>query len=153
MRISEYIDEDLVEPDLKGDSKEGVIRELSSLVSKKFPELNGEEIYNLLLERESLGSTGIGNGVAIPHGKLKNGERIYLAFGRSRRGVDFDAMDGKPVHLFFLLLAPESKPAVHLQALAKISRILKKSEVREKLMNASSAEEIVNVLREEDSKL
>ena len=153
MQISEYIDEELIETELKSSSKEEVLKELTSLLTKKFPELNEEEIVSLLIEREKLGSTGIGNGVAIPHGKLKDGDRIYVAFGVSKKGVDFDAIDGKPVHLFALLLAPESQPAKHLQALAKISRILKKEKVRETLINANSPAEFLKVIEEEDKKL
>ncbi len=153
MQISEYIDEELIETQLHSSTKEDVLKELTRLLTRKFPELKEKEIVSLLIDREKLGSTGIGNGVAIPHGKLKNGEKIYVAFGVSKDGIDFDAIDGKPVHIFALLLAPESQPAKHLQALAKISRILKKNDVRDKLLNSNSAKEFLKVIEEEDKKL
>ncbi len=153
MQISEFIDEDLIKTELESETKEEVLKELTTLLTRKYPELKEDEIVNLLIEREKLGSTGIGNGVAIPHGKLKDGNHIYIAFGVSKKGIDFDAIDGKPVHIFALLLAPESQPAKHLQALAKISRILKKEEIRQKLLNSGSSEEFLKVIEEEDKKL
>ncbi|HQC23908.1 MAG TPA: PTS sugar transporter subunit IIA, partial [Syntrophales bacterium] len=104
----------------------------------------------VLLEREKLGSTGIGDGIAIPHGKLKGLERLVISFGRSRQGVDFDAIDGKPVHIFFLLMAPESSTGQHLKALAKISRMLKDPGFRSDLMAAENAEEIYRKIAEKD---
>ncbi len=153
MQLSKYLDEDLIEPELKSTTKEEVLTELTNILTKKFPELNREEIITILKEREKLGSTGIGNEVAIPHGKLKKGEDVYLAFGRTTKGINFDSIDGKPVKIFLLLLAPESRPTIHLQALAKISRILKKQDVREKILNAKDAKEIFKIIEEEDSKL
>ena len=104
----------------------------------------------MLLEREKLGSTGIGDGIAIPHGKLKGLDRLVISFGRSRQGIDFDAIDGKPVHIFFLLMAPESSTGQHLKALAKISRMLKDPDFRSDLMAAKSAEEIYRKIAEKD---
>jgi PTS system nitrogen regulatory IIA component len=102
------------------------------------------------LERERLGSTGIGGGIAIPHGKLGALKSLLMAFGRSRKGVEFDAMDGKPTHLFFLLLAPEDSTGAHLKMLARISRSLKNSVFRERLMTAADGRELYMVIQKED---
>jgi PTS system nitrogen regulatory IIA component len=104
----------------------------------------------VLLERERLGSTGIGDGIAIPHGKLKDLDQLVLSFGRSSQGVDFESMDGKPVHLFFLLVAPESCAGIHLRALARIARLLKNGVVRKKLGSMSDRDEIYNLIKQED---
>ena len=110
-------------------------------------------LYEVITEREKLGSTGIGEGVAIPHGKLKNIGNLLISFGRSREGVDFDSMDGKPAHLFFLLIAPEESVGVHLKTLARISKLLKSQDVRKRLLDAETAEEIFSVITEEEEKL
>jgi PTS system nitrogen regulatory IIA component len=102
------------------------------------------------MERENLGSTGIGDNVAIPHGKLPNINNLYLCFGRSLKGVNFDSMDGKPTHLFFLLMAPENSIGLHLKTLAKISRMLKNSTFRRNLMEAKDTEDIMKLLVAED---
>ena len=104
----------------------------------------------VLLERERLGSTGIGDGIAIPHGKLKDLDQLALSFGRSTAGVDFESMDGKPAHLFFLLVAPENCAGIHLRALAKIARLLKNSAVRKRLASVGTQDEIYAVLQEDD---
>jgi len=107
-------------------------------------------MVDVLMEREKLGSTGIGDGIAIPHGKLKGLDNLLLSFGRSREGVDFESIDGKPVHLFFLLMAPESSTGQHLKALAKISRMLKDERFRSELMSARSAEDLFKTIAEKD---
>ena len=107
----------------------------------------------VLLDRERLGSTGIGEGVAIPHGKLNNIDRQLIAFGLSRKGVDFDAMDGKPARLFFLLIAPEDSVGVHLKTLARISKLLKTSHARERLLSAADRAQIYRIISEEEENL
>jgi PTS system nitrogen regulatory IIA component len=107
-------------------------------------------MVNTLLEREKLGSTGIGDGVAIPHGKLVNLEELIVSFGRSKEGVEFDAMDGKPAHIFFLLMAPEDTTGKHLKALAKISKMLKDSTFRKKLLEAKSKDELYMIIADKD---
>jgi PTS system nitrogen regulatory IIA component len=104
----------------------------------------------VLIEREHLGSTGIGDGVAIPHGKLSSVEQPIVSFGRSKKGLDFDSMDGQPAYLFFLLLAPENSSGVHLQVLTKIARILKSSTFRKALMQVGSREEIYETIIQTD---
>jgi PTS system nitrogen regulatory IIA component len=97
----------------------------------------------VLLEREQLGSTGIGGGIGIPHGKLKALDELILGFGLSRQGVDFESMDGRPTHIFFLLITPENSTSLHLKLLARISRLLKNEAFREKLMQARSVEDVI----------
>ncbi len=107
-------------------------------------------MLHVLLEREKLGSTGIGDGIAIPHGKLAGLDEMVIAFGRSREGIDFEAMDGKPVHLFFLLMAPENSAGQHLKALAKISRMMKDELYRRALLEAKTHEDLVRIIAEKD---
>ena len=104
----------------------------------------------VLLEREHFGSQGIGDGIAIPHGKLKDIDELVLSFGRSTEGIDFESMDGKPVHLFFLLVAPETCSGIHLRALAKIARLLKNGSVRKRLGKVDNPEEIFSIIQQED---
>jgi PTS system nitrogen regulatory IIA component len=101
-----------------------------------------EALYTVLLEREAVGSTGVGNGVAIPHGKIEGLDRILVCFGRSRAGVSFDAIDKRPVHLFAVLLSPASEAEAYLSALAWVSRILKDSDKRQQLFDSTSRDEI-----------
>jgi len=112
--------------------------------------LDSEATLNVLFEREKLGSTGIGEGIAIPHGKITGLDQLILSFGRSAVGIDFDAMDGKPVHLFFLLIAPENSAGQHLKTLAKISKMLKDSVFRTKLMAAKSKDELYKIIANQD---
>lgn len=109
-----------------------------------------EKPVQVLLERERLGSTGIGDGIAIPHGKLKDIKSMICAFGRTREGIDFQSIDEKPSHLFFLLFAPQESAGEHLQALARLSRILKDGQLRKRLMEAASDKEIYRLIAEED---
>lgn len=150
--IRELLQHDLIIDEIAATDKIGVIREFAGLLIALGRVKNEEELIRVLLERESLGSTGIGEGVAIPHGKLHLIPDIIVAFGRSSKGIDFDSIDSKPAHLFFLLVTPEDKPGEHLRALARISRILKNPALRERLRQASGREELKRLLFEEDSK-
>lgn len=150
MQITGMFKKDYIIEELKATSKRAVLAELSEILSRDAEGLPPGAMVEVLLEREKLGSTGIGDGIAIPHGKLKNLDRLMISFGRSRQGIDFDAIDGKPVHLFFLLMAPESSTGQHLKALAKISRMLKDPEFRNDLMAAAGAEEIYRKIAEKD---
>jgi len=105
---------------------------------------------DVLQQREKLGSTGIGDGVAIPHGKVSDLHELVVAFGRSKKGIAFDAIDGKPVHLFFLLLAPENSTGQHLKALAKISKMLKTPNFRKKLIEAKTKSDLYKAIVEQD---
>ena len=149
MRILDALKKEAVISDLQAVDKKGVLEELSGPVSELFSIEKGE-LVAILMERESLGSTGIGGGIGIPHGKLKNLDTLVLGFGLSRRGVDFESMDGRPTHIFFLLVTPENSTGLHLKLLARISRILKNDPFKAKLMAAGNAAEIVSIIAEED---
>lgn len=153
VKISEMLDPAAIVAELKGTGKKDVLAELTEALITANPALNRDEVIRVLLERERLGSTGIGDGVAIPHGKLKNIDRQLIAFGLSRKGVDFDAMDGKPARLFFLLIAPEDSVGIHLKTLARISKLLKAPMVRDRLQTASDRQQIHHIISEEEENL
>ncbi|MDA8164567.1 MAG: PTS sugar transporter subunit IIA [Desulfobacteraceae bacterium] len=137
-----------IESELKAASKREALQELAGAACAGTPGLKRDQVYQALQEREGLGSTGIGEGIAIPHGKLKELDRIIICFGRSRAGVPFDAVDGKPVHLFFVLLAPESAAREYLHTLAQLSRFLKNPSVRARLLQAGTVQELSAIFRE-----
>jgi len=149
MKILDALKKEAILSDLKSVDKKGVLEELSNPVSSLF-NIDKDDLVTILMERESLGSTGIGGGIGIPHGKLKNLDSLVLGFGFSRRGVDFESMDGRPTHIFFLLVTPENSTGLHLKLLARISRILKNDPFKAKLMAAGSAAEIIDIIAEED---
>lgn len=132
MQLVDYLEENYILPDLKSNNKTQVLKELlTPLQETGFPY---EQAHDILMERESLGSTGIGDGVAIPHGKMEELEEIKLLVGRSFEGVDFAAIDNKPCQIFFLVLAPENVAGLHLRILAQISRVAKDPQFRQTFM-------------------
>ena len=149
MRILDALKEESIISELNTTDKKGVLEKLTGPVAKASG-VSQEEMIRVLLERERLGSTGIGGGIAIPHGKLKSLESLLVGFGRSRNGVDFEALDGKPAHLFFLLMAPENSTGAHLRMLARISRLLKDSSFKQRLMTAADRRELYMVIANED---
>jgi PTS system nitrogen regulatory IIA component len=152
MRIAEFLREDLVVPELSAGDKAGVLSELCTALARAYPSLNAERLLQTLVEREKLGSTGIGEGVAIPHGKLPGLPGLIGAFARKKSGVDFAAIDGKPTYLFFVLFAPENSAGVHLKALARISRLFRQPQLRKSILDAPDAKAIFRLISEEDSK-
>ena len=150
MRLSDILEEKNVIPDLKAKDKRGVLEELVDTIVRNDPSLDKSSLVKVLLERERLGSTGIGDGVAIPHGKFQGVMRPIISFGRSQKGLDFDAMDGEPTYLFFLLVAPEHSASIHLKALATIARILKNNSFRKVLMEAPTRKELYQTIIEND---
>lgn len=152
MKITDFLDLSRVIPDLKGRDKEEVLKEMAGWMASQDPSLNAQRLLETLLEREKVSTTAIGEGVAIPHGKMPRVKRVCGVFARSLRGVDFDSLDGGLTHLFFLLVAPEDSAADHLKALARISRFLKDTAFRARLMKEKSREEIFNAIKEEDEK-
>jgi PTS system nitrogen regulatory IIA component len=150
MKILDILSRDSIIAELLGKTKRQVLEELTDALVRQKPQVNRTRLVEVLLERERLGSTGIGDGIAIPHGKLKDLDQLALSFGRSTPGVDFESMDGKPAHLFFLLVAPENCAGIHLRALAKIARLLKNSAIRKRLGTAATQDEIYTILQEED---
>lgn len=151
MKILEVLDKEAILIELKSDDKKGVLEELVTPAAN-IAGVSHEEVMRVLLEREQLGSTGIGEGIGIPHGKLKGLKSLVLGFGLSRKGVDFESIDGKPTHIFFLLVTPENSTGIHLKLLARISRILKNDLFREKLLGAVSSDEILSIIKEEDDR-
>jgi len=147
------VDARLVFPDLKATNLEELLAEMSERVAAAGLVRDPEDLARRLLEREKLGCTGLGDGIAIPHCKLKEVEDVVLAIGVSARGVDFHASDGIPVSLILLALSPADAPALHLQALARISRVLRIPGIADSLRRAASAEEIAETLREAETEV
>jgi len=152
MNIGEALKETCVIADLKGETKEEVLTELVSSLKEMGLIENVEEAVKVIFDREKLGSTGIGDGVAIPHGKMKKLQNVLCAFGRSTKGIEFGAVDNKPVHMFFLLLAPEESTGLHLKMLSRISRIVRDASFRKKLMEEVHASQVFKDIVEEDKK-
>ncbi|MGC2425352.1 MAG: PTS sugar transporter subunit IIA [Nitrospirota bacterium] len=150
MKVSEFLTEEMVIPELRARTKQEVLDEFSVFLGEQGQIPEPVALSDILAARESLGSTGIGEGVAIPHGKMGGLTRMIIAFGRSGKGIDFDSLDGQPAKLFFLLVAPEDAPGEHLKALALISRLMKNAKLRESILKARDAKEIkVLITREE----
>ena len=136
MKILDILKKEAIIADLNATDKKGVLEELMAPVAESSG-VNCEEMVRVLLERERLGSTGIGGGIAIPHGKSKSLETLLMGFGRSRKGVDFESLDGRPTHIFFILVTPENSTGLHLKLLARISRILKNDPFKSRLLEAA----------------
>jgi len=151
MKVGDFLSPRVIVIELGAEKKREVLEELCAALVRADPSLNPERMVAILLDREKLGSTGVGEGVAIPHGKMECLDRLIACFGRSSKGVEFEAVDKKPVHLFFLLFAPENSAGIHLKALAKISRLLKRASVRQELLSGRSPEALYGILTREDS--
>jgi PTS system nitrogen regulatory IIA component len=149
MRILDFLHKETVIPDLQARDKKGVLEELTLPVAQ-ITKADHKELVRVLIEREHLGSTGIGGGIGIPHGKLKTLSELVLGVGLSRKGVNFDAIDKKPTHIFFLLLTPDDSAGIHLQLLAQISKLLKDEEFKNRLLEAKDREDLIRVIREVD---
>ncbi|MGB6010944.1 MAG: PTS sugar transporter subunit IIA [Desulfobacterales bacterium] len=149
MKILDVLLKEAILSDLKANDKKGVLEELVTPVAR-IAGINHDYLVKVLMERERLGSTGIGEGIGIPHGKVKDLESLVLGFGLSKKGVDFDSMDGQPAHIFFLLLTPENSTGLHLKLLARISRILKNDPFKQKLLRATNRDEIYSIIKEEE---
>jgi PTS system nitrogen regulatory IIA component len=152
MKIIDYLNEEWVLSDLKGTDKPSILKELSNVLVKPCQVTSVEELLQVLLDREKLGSTGIGEGIAIPHGRLKKLKNFFVSFGRSLKGVDFDSIDQKPSHLFFLVIAPENSAVDNLKLLGRIVTLLKEPSFKKRLMEAPSQKELFQVISEEDEK-
>lgn len=152
MKITEFLHPESVIGALTAKDKPGVMAELCQRLGQRVPGVPPERLTEVLLDRERLSSTGIGDGVAIPHGKLTGLPGLIAAFGVSRDGVEFEAIDGKPTHLFFALLAPENSAGIHLKALARISRLFKNAAFRKAIIEAPDAQAIYNLIATEDAK-
>ncbi|MEW6260435.1 MAG: PTS sugar transporter subunit IIA [Thermodesulfobacteriota bacterium] len=149
MKLSDVIRTETILMDLSAKEKVRAIQELAEPAAKT-GNVRLEEMIRVILERERLGSTGIGKGIAIPHGKLKGLREPILGFGISRNGVDFDSIDGLPVHLFFLLITPENAPGTHIKLLSQIAKMMKNELVKNRLLQAQDARQVIDVLRAEE---
>jgi fructose-specific phosphotransferase system IIA component len=146
MKLSKFCEEDLMTFDLQGQSKDEVITELVDIAAQSNLVRDRDELLSAVLEREKLVTTGVGYGVAFPHAKTRALKGIVIVFGRSEVGVDFKAMDKKPVHLFFLIAAPEDAIGAHLNVMARLSYVMKSEKNRERLMRAKTAGEVMLIL-------
>lgn len=152
IRLSDYLTEDLIVYSVKGKSSEEVLEELSQLLYSRGLVKNKDKLLQELRKREELGSTAIDNGVAIPHCKLDEIEKVVAAVGISRQGVNFNSVDHKPTHIFFLLVSPQKVIEEHLLALAAISHIARKKEAKESLINAKDSSGILEAIKEWEQK-
>jgi len=154
MKILDFLNKKAATVELKAKDKDGVIRELLDLIVKTrdIKPKNKESLVKTLIDREALGSTGIGQGIGIPHGKSAQIKKLVGAVGISKEGVNFDSLDGDPAYIFFLLLAPQESAGPHLKALARISRLLKDKYFRDMLKNAKTEKELLNIITKEDQK-
>lgn len=152
MRIVDLIRRETIVPALAATSKPEILRELARCLRHAAPGIDEQTLWKVLAEREQLGSTAIGDGVAIPHGKLRQVHDVIACLGRAPEGVEFDSVDGQPTYLFFVLIAPETSTTTHLKAVARISRVFKDEGFRQRLRQAPDAAAMYQVIAEEDAK-
>jgi nitrogen PTS system EIIA component len=152
MKILDILPPENVISELQGTTKLAVLEELAGALAANHPEISKDRLVDVLLEREKLGSTAIGEGIAIPHGKLPKLAGVLAVFGRSPEGVDFQSLDGGLTQLFFLLVAPEDASGAHLKALARVSRLLRDKDFRQRLIAADGSENLYQTIRQEDDK-
>jgi len=154
MQIMDFLNSKAISTDLQAADKKGIIKELLDLLIKSgdIEPKDKDKLLDVIMEREMLGSTGIGLGIGIPHGKSEHVKNLVASFGISVRGVNFDSLDGEPANIFFLLLAPQDTAGPHLKALARISRLLKEKYFRDALKKAADSKEVLRIIKEEDQK-
>ncbi len=152
MKLNDILIREACIVDMKARTKKEALRELSEVLAGSVKGLDGAGLLDMLLEREKLGTTAMGDGIAIPHARIEALDRLLASFGRSRQGVDFDSVDGTPTHLFFLLVAPGREGSAHLLTLARLSRLLSSPEFRSKLLDVESSDDLFRVLEEEESR-
>ena len=152
MKITDFLRPEGIKADLSATEKTAVVKEMADQIATSDSTLDPAEVFRVLQEREKISTTAIGEGVAIPHGKLPGVQRVSGVFARSLQGVDFASLDGEPTHLFFVLIAPQDAAADHLKALARISRLLKDRAFRSRLMAAKTGPEIYEIIATEDQK-
>jgi PTS system nitrogen regulatory IIA component len=151
VKITDFLSRETIVPALASRDKNAALEEMAEYLGATH-HLDKSKVLKVLLERERISTTAIGEGVAIPHGKLNGVERVVGVFARSPDGIDFASLDGAPTHLFFVLVAPENAAADHLKALARISRLLKDEAFRRRLMAGQSSQELYTIILEEDEK-
>jgi PTS system nitrogen regulatory IIA component len=153
MKIMEILVKEAVILDLGVRTKREVLAEMAASLAKVKPQIEADRLLDVLMEREALQSTGIGEGVAIPHGKLPGLGRLVATFARSREGIDFESIDGQATHHFFLLVVPEHSGGQYLKALARISRFFRDPAFRQSLVEGEAVEDVIRAIEEEDAKL
>lgn len=146
MKILDFLNPKTILTELKSTDKKGALEELTLPIAE-ITQIEHKELVRVLIEREHLGSTGIGNGIGIPHGKLKRLSSLVLGVGLSQKGVNFDALDGKPTHIFFVLLTPENSADLHLKLLARISKLLREAGFKDKILDAPDREEVIRIIQ------
>jgi PTS system nitrogen regulatory IIA component len=150
MKLMDFLIPDAIESDMRSTTKEDAVRELVALLKRAGAISDEDSVAKIVLEREELGTTGIGEGIAVPHGKSNAVDKLVAAFGRSEKGIDFASIDNQPVHLLFLLVAPIDSAGPHLMALARISRLLKNTDFRASLKKAKGKSEILEICESEE---
>jgi PTS system nitrogen regulatory IIA component len=153
VKLADILRESSVIADIKGVTKREILFEMVETLKNAKLIDDVDSVVDIIMEREKLGSTGIGDGVAIPHGKMKKLNTILCVAGRSIDGVNFDAVDRQPVHIFFLVLAPEDSASMHLKVLSRISKVLRDQSFRKKILKLTDAHEIYSNIIEADDKL
>lgn len=153
MYLSELLSPALIAPELRARTRNDAVRELAGVLASQQTSLDADDIVRVVLEREALASTGIGEGIAIPHGSLSGATQLLGAMGRSQIGIDFQSVDGRPAHLIFLLVVPRNQPGVHLKTLANITKVLKSEEYRGQLIGARGEMGILSVLQAAEAAL
>lgn len=151
MKIVDFLPENLVLSDLRSSQKPEVLRELAAAIAVREPGVSSQELVRRLMEREQLGSTALGEDLAIPHAKLDSVPKLVACLGRSRRGIDFGAEDGRKTHFFFVLVAPKHSTGDHLKALARISRLFRHEGFRSRMKDADSSQDMHRIIDEADS--
>jgi len=150
LELTEFISPQLIKLELSSTQKVDAIKELIDLLDKAGFLTDADAFLKSVLEREKVGSTGIGKGIAIPHSRTATVREVVVAVGRSKEGIEFEALDSRPVHLIFLIAAPIESGGLYLKALARLSRLLRYQEFRNELMEAKSAEEIIKIISSEE---
>ncbi len=153
MRITDFLTADRIIPDLRGKGKDTILEEMGQMLASHTQSVDPKRVLEMVLAREKVGSTAVGDGVAIPHGRMPGMKQVVAVFARSLQGVDFHAPDGGLTHLFFFLIVPEDAPTDYLECLARISRLLKDAGLRARLLGEKTKEEIFSAIQEEDGKL
>jgi len=153
MKLTDILVREACLVDMKARTKKEALRELADGLASRVDGIEGTELLDMLLEREKLGTTAMGDSIAIPHARMESLDRLLASFGRSREGVDFDSVDGNPTHLFFLLVAPGKEGSTHLLTLARLSRLLSSEEFRNRLLDTPTTDDLFKALEEEESRL
>jgi len=152
MKVADFLQPDCVVPEIQGTTKAEVLPWMTAFLASHQEGIDPVVVYRVIEEREALASTAIGDGIAIPHGKLENLDRLVGVLGRSVAGLSFDSIDGKPTHIVFMLVAPANAAGVHLKALARLSKLFRDAAFRQRLMEATDGDAMYRAILEEDAK-